>query len=45
MALLALCGTSIDAATALRWGLVDAVTDDFDQVGAAVGQITPSTRP
>jgi enoyl-CoA hydratase/carnithine racemase len=29
MALLALSGAPIDAATALRWGLVDEVTDDF----------------
>ncbi len=50
MALLALCGAPIDAATALRWGLVDAVTDDFeqvgveqvgvDQIGVEIGQIT-----
>ncbi len=45
MALLALCGASIDAATALRWGLVDEVTDDVGQAYAAGGQITPSARP
>jgi enoyl-CoA hydratase/carnithine racemase len=38
MALLALCGAPIDAPTALRWGLVDEVADDFDQ-------LTPATRP
>jgi enoyl-CoA hydratase/carnithine racemase len=36
LALLALSGVAIDAATALRWGLVDEIVEELDQLTGAV---------